>query len=144
MTDENEIEKNNDGNLNFEELVKIYLTIRTEKERIEAEWKVQNDALVADMNVLAGQMMDACNKNNVSSMRTDSGTVIRKLTERYTVSDGDGFRKFVLQNGLVDLLESRIHQGNFKEFITEHKDDGLPPGVNVMREFSIVVRKPSN
>lgn len=144
MTDENEIEKNNDGNLNFEELVKIYLTIRTEKERVEAEWKVQNDALVADMNVLAGQMMDACNKNNVSSMRTDSGTVIRKLTERYTVSDGDGFRKFVLQNGLVDLLESRIHQGNFKEFITEHKDDGLPPGVNVMREFSIVVRKPSN
>jgi predicted DNA binding protein len=144
MSDENDIEKNNDGDLNFEELVKIYLTIRTEKERVEAEWKAQNAALVADMDVLAGQMMEACNRNNVSSMRTSSGTVVRKLTERYTVSDGDSFRKFVLQNGLVDLFEARIHQGNFKEFITEHKDDGLPPGVNVMREFSIVVRKPSN
>jgi predicted DNA binding protein len=144
MSNENDIEKNNDGDLNFEELVKIYLTIRTEKEKIEAAWKVQNDALVADMKVLEGQMLDVCNKNNASSMRTNSGTVIRKLTERYTVSDGDGFRKFVLENGLVDLFEARIHQGNFKEFIAEHKDDGLPPGVNVMREFGIVVRKPSN
>jgi len=144
MSTENDIEKNNDGDLNFEELVKIYLTIRNEKERVEAEWKVQNDALVADMKVLEGQMLDVCNKNNASSMRTQSGTVIRKLTERYTVSDGDGFRKFVLENGLVDLFEARIHQGNFKEFIAEHKDDGLPPGVNVMREFGIVVRKPSN
>jgi hypothetical protein len=144
MNDENDIEKNNDGDLNFEELVKIYLTIRTEKEKIEAAWKVQNDALVADMKMLEGQMLEVCNKNNASSMRTKSGTVIRKLTERYTVSDGDGFRKFVLENGLVDLFEARIHQGNFKEFITEHKDDGLPPGVNVMREFGIVVRKPSN
>jgi predicted DNA binding protein len=144
MSDENEIEINNEGDLNFEKLVKIYLTIRTEKERVEAEWKAKNDAIVADMKVLEGQMLEVCNKNNASSMRTNSGTVIRKLTERYTVSDGDGFRKFVLENGLVDLFEARIHQGNFKEFIAEHKDDGLPPGVNVMREFGIVVRKPSN
>jgi predicted DNA binding protein len=144
MSDENEIEINNQDDLNFEGLVKIYLTIRTEKERVEAEWKAKNDAIVADMKVLEGQMLEVCNKNNASSMRTNSGTVIRKLTERYTVSDGDGFRKFVLENGLVDLFEARIHQGNFKEFIAEHKDDGLPPGVNVMREFGIVVRKPSN
>ena len=144
MSDENGIEINNEDDLNFEGLVKIYLTIRTEKERVEAEWKAKNDAIVADMKVLEGQMLEVCNKNNASSMRTNSGTVIRKLTERYTVSDGDGFRKFVLENGLVDLFEARIHQGNFKEFIAEHKDDGLPPGVNVMREFGIVVRKPSN
>ena len=49
----------------------------------------------------------------------------------------------MLENEAVDLMEARIHQGNFKEFIKEHKADGLPPGVNVMREFTIVVRKPS-
>lgn len=137
------IEKDNDD-LNFEELVKVYLTIRNEKDRVEAEWKAQNDLLVADMKVLEGQMLEVCNKNNASSLRTQSGTVIRKLTERYTVSDGDGFRRFVLENGLVDLFEARIHQGNFKEFLKENQADGLPPGVNVMREFTIVVRKPSN
>jgi len=129
---------------NLEELVKTYLTIRNERERIEAEWKAKNDELLADMRALESQMLVTCNENNASSIKTGSGTVIRKLNERFTVADGDVFRKFVLQEGAVELFESRIHQGNFKEFIAERKADGLPPGVNVMREFGIVVRKPSN
>jgi hypothetical protein len=129
---------------NLEELVKIYLTIRNEREKIEAEWKARNDEIVADLKALESRMLVTCNENNASSIKTGSGTVIRKLNERYTVADGDVFRKFVLQEGAVELFESRIHQGNFKEFIAERKDDGLPPGVNVMREFGIVVRKPSN
>ena len=133
-----------DEEMNLEELVKVYLTIRGERERIEAEWKAKDDELRSDLKSLESQMLVTCNENNASSIKTGSGTVIRKLNERYTVADGDVFRKFVLQEGAVDLFESRIHQGNFKEFIAERKDDGLPPGVNVMREFGIVVRKPSN
>jgi len=44
----------------------------------------------------------------------------------------------------VDCLERRIHQGNFKQFMAEHEQDGLPPGVNVMREYAITVRRASN
>jgi hypothetical protein len=40
-------------------------------------------------------------------------------------------------------LERRIHQGNFKEFMSEHANEGLPPGVNVMKELGITVRKPT-
>jgi hypothetical protein len=43
----------------------------------------------------------------------------------------------------VQLLERRIHQGNFKENLAENEADGLPPGVNVMREFGVSVRKAS-
>jgi hypothetical protein len=126
------------------ELVKTYLTIRNERERMEAEWKAGNDALVADMKALEAKMLDTCNQNDAGSIRTANGTIVRRLNERYTVSDGDSFRKFVLQNGAVDLFEARIHQGNFKEFIAENISDGLPPGVNVMKEFTVIVRKPSN
>jgi hypothetical protein len=126
------------------ELVKTYLTIRNERERMEAEWKAGNDALVADMKALEAKMLDTCNQNDAGSIRTANGTIVRRLNERYTVSDGDSFRKFVLQNGAVDLFEARIHQGNFKEFIAENVSDGLPPGVNVMKEFTVIVRKPSN
>jgi hypothetical protein len=126
------------------ELVKTYLTIRNERERMEAEWKAGNDALVADMKALEAKMLDTCNQNDAGSIRTANGTIVRRLNERYTVSDGDSFRKFVLQNGAVDLFEARIHQGNFKEFIAENISNGLPPGVNVMKEFTVIVRKPSN
>jgi hypothetical protein len=128
---------------NLEELVKIYLTIRNERERIESDWKKHDDELMQEMKLLEQSMLTVCNETNASSIRTESGTVIRSLKERFTTNDWDNFKKFILEHQAVDLLERRIHQGNFKEFIAEHKDDGLPPGVNVMREFTIVVRKPS-
>ena len=128
---------------NLDELVKTYLTIRNERERIEAEWAVKDKELKGELDVLAQTFMTHCNESNAKSIRTDYGTVMRKLNERYTVSDGTAFRKFVMDNEMPELLEARIAQANFKEFIAERKADGLPPGVNVMREFTIVVRKPS-
>ena len=130
--------------LNLEELVKIYLTIRNEREKLKASWEVKDGELEQDMKSLEQSMLTVCNDTNASSIRTESGTVIRSLKERFTTNDWDNFKKFVLDNEAIDLLERRIHQGNFKEFMAEHKDEGLPPGVNVMREFTIVVRKPSN
>ena len=128
---------------NLEELVKVYLTIRNEREKIKADWEVRDGELEQEMKLLEQSMLTVCNDTNASSIRTESGTVIRSLKERFTTNDWDNFKKFILENQAVDLLERRIHQGNFKEFIAEHKDEGLPPGVNVMREFTIVVRKPS-
>ena len=130
--------------LNLDDLVKIYLTIRTEREKLKSGWEVEDGELEQEMKLLEQSMLTVCNDTNASSIRTESGTVIRSLKERFTTNDWDNFKKFVLANEAIDLLEGRIHQGNFKEFMAEHKDEGLPPGVNVMREFTIVVRKPSN
>jgi hypothetical protein len=130
--------------LNLDDLVKIYLTIRTEREKLKSGWEVEDGELEQEMKLLEQSMLTVCNDTNASSIRTESGTVIRSLKERFTTNDWDNFKKFVLDNKAIDLLERRIHQGNFKEFMAEHKDEGLPPGVNVMREFTIVVRKPSN
>ena len=130
--------------LKLDDLVNVYLTIRNEREKLKASWEVKDGELEQDMKSLEQCMLTICNDTNASSIRTESGTVIRSLKERFTTNDWDNFKKFVLDNEAIDLLERRIHQGNFKEFMAEHKDDGLPPGVNVMREFTIVVRKPSN
>jgi hypothetical protein len=130
--------------LNLDELVKIYLTIRNEREKLKSGWEVKDGELEQEMKVLEQSMLTVCNDTNASSIRTESGTVIRSLKERFTTNDWDNFKKFVLDNEAIDLLERRIHQGNFKEFMAEHQGEGLPPGVNVMREFTIVVRKPSN
>jgi len=129
---------------NLEELVKIYLTIRNERDRMKAEWESKDAELKGEMEVLEHSFLAVCNETNASSIRTESGTVMRSIKDRYTTNDWDNFKQFVLKHEAVDLLERRIHQGNFKEFMAEHKDEGLPPGVNVMREFAISVRKPTN
>jgi hypothetical protein len=129
---------------NLEELVKTYLTIRSEREKILNEYEEQDKKLKEDMALIEQSMLVVCNDTNADSIKTQHGTVIRKLNERFYCNDWDNFRKFVLDNEAVELLERRIHQSNFKEFMSEHPQEGLPPGVNVMREFGVVVRKPAS
>ena len=130
--------------MNLEELVKDYLEIRGRREAILADYESRDNELKEALKNIEAEMLVVCNATNADSIKTSHGTVIRKLNERFYCNDWDNFRKFVLDNQAVELLERRIHQGNFKEFMTERESDGLPPGVNVMREFGIVVRKPAS
>ena len=128
---------------NTDELVEAYLAIRTERERLARDYEIADNALKQDMAKIEAVMLDMCNAVNADSIKTKHGTVMRKMNERFFCQDWDNFYKFVLDNEAVQLLERRIHQGNFKEFLKDHESDGLPPGVNVMREFGVSVRKAS-
>ena len=132
------------NNDNVEQLVEVYLTIRNARDRLLQEYEAADAELKADLSVIESFMLGVCNSVNADSIKTKHGTVIRKVNERFYCNDWDNFRKFVLDNAAVELLEKRIHQGNFKQFMSEHESDGLPPGVNVMREFGVTVRKSSN
>ena len=130
--------------MNLEELVRDYIEIRTQREVLLAKYEEQDQELKEALKNIEVEMLDICNNTNADSIKTQHGTVIRKLNERFYCNDWDNFRKFVLENEAVELLERRIHQGNFKEFMSEREGDGLPPGVNAMREFGITVRKPAS
>jgi hypothetical protein len=97
--------------------------------------------LKEDMMKLETAMLEVCNSINADSIKTSHGTVMRKINERFFCQDWDGFYKYVLDNEAVQLLERRIHQGNFKQHLKDIEGDGLPPGVNVMREFGVTVRR---
>jgi hypothetical protein len=129
--------------VNTEELVEAYLNIRNERERILREYEAQDERLKDDMRKIETAMLSVCNTIGADSIKTKSGTIMRKLTERFHCSDWENFSKYVLDNEALELLEKRIHQGNFKQHLSEIEGDGLPPGVNVMREFGVTVRKAS-
>ena len=120
------------------------MLFRSEREKIESEWKAKETEFKNEQALLEQQMLAVCNESNATSIKTEQGTVIKSLKERFTVADGDSFRKFVMEQEMPELFEARIHQGNFKDFMSEHASEGLPPGVNVMREFTITVRKPTS
>jgi len=126
---------------NTEQLVETYLAIRGQREKLLREYEVADAALKVDIEKLEAALLAVCNSINADSIKTTHGTVMRKLNERYFCSDWDNFYSYVLDNEAVQLLERRIHQGNFKEHLKTTEGDGLPPGVNVMREFGVTVRK---
>jgi hypothetical protein len=129
------------SNINTEELVEAYLAIRNERDKLLKEYETQDAALKEDMAKIETTLLSVCNEISADSIKTSHGTVMRGLKERFYCGDWGNFYKFVLENGAVELLERRIHQGNFKDFMKAYEGDGLPPGVNVMREFGITVRK---
>lgn len=129
--------------VNTEALVEAYINIRNKRDLLLREYEEADKALKADMSQLEAVLLDVCNTVNADSIRTSHGTVMRKLNERFFCQDWDNFYKFVLDNEAPHLLERRIHQSNFKEFMSNHDGDGLPPGVNVMREYGVSVRKSS-
>ena len=127
--------------VNTEKLVEAFIAIRNQRDRLLQEYENADKALKAESAQIEMALLNVCNSVNADSIKTTHGTVMRKLNERFFCQDWDNFYKFVLDNEAVQLLERRIHQGNFKEFMKDHEGDGLPPGVNVMREYGVSVRK---
>ena len=130
--------------MNTDQLVEAFITLRNERDRMRNEWEAEDAKIKEEMTTLEQALLSICNEANATSIKTDKGTVIRKLNERFFCSDWDNFRDYVLEHQALELLERRIHQGNFKEFIADKEKDGLPPGVNVMREYGVTVRKPTS
>jgi NTP pyrophosphatase (non-canonical NTP hydrolase) len=131
------------SSVNAEELVEVFMAIRSQREAILREYEAKDAALKSDIAKIEAALLEVCNSINANSINTKHGTVMRKLNERFFCQDWDNFYKFVLDNEAPQLLERRISQGNFKEYMTNHSDDGLPPGINVMREYGVSVRKAS-
>jgi len=126
---------------NIEELVEAYINVRSERDRIQKEYEAADADLKADLDQLKVLMLDICQTVGADSIKTSYGTVMRKLSERFFCSDWDSFRTFEQEHPDYDLRERRIHQGNFKQFLSEHEGDGLPPGVSALREYDVSVRK---
>tara|TARA_R110000744_G_scaffold91915_1_gene178166 strand:+ start:1420 stop:1833 length:414 start_codon:yes stop_codon:yes gene_type:complete len=126
-----------------EKLVKTYITIRDERNRLQREYDTKDKDLANDLISIEQALLSSCNEIGADSMRTEFGTVIKSTRENFVCGDWDNFKKFVLENEAVELLQQRIHQSNFKEFLSDREDEGLPPGISTMREFKITVRKPT-
>lgn len=126
-----------------EELTNAYMNIRIEREKLSADYKAQDDKLKTDLEVVERELLKICSEQNVDLMRTKFGTVSRSIKTRVHVIDWDSFYDYIIEHKAPQLLTKRIHEGNFEEFTSERKHEGLPPGVNVAREYTITVRKPS-
>jgi len=131
------------SDVNLDELVKTYLTIRDERDRLSREHDAKDRELANDLAQLEQVLLNSCNEINADSIRTGNGTIIKTTRENYVCGDWDNFKKFVMENQAIELLQQRLHQSNFKEFLTNRDDEGLPPGISSMREFKVVVRKPT-
>lgn len=129
--------------IEVDKLVEAYISIRGEREKLARQFEVQDQELKGQLEKLEQVMLEKCNDIGADSIRTGHGTIIKNLRESFVCGDWDNFKKFVLDNQALELLQQRISQANMKEYLSTREDEGMPPGISTMREFKVTVRKPT-
>ena len=96
----NQVELNESQNtdVQLEDLVKTYLTIRAHREKIAREFEEADSALKNEMSEIEHVMLNTCNSINAESIKTGSGTVVKSTKETYTCGDWTNFKQFILEN----------------------------------------------
>lgn len=129
--------------VNLSDLVSAFISIRNEREKLSATFKAKDESLKAQQAILEQEMLKLCAEQGADSIRTPNGTISRRIKSRYHIIDWENFYGFVIEHKAPQLLQKRVHESNFEEFMSDRKEDGLPPGVNVAKEYTITVYKPS-
>ena len=120
-----------------DKLVRIYMKMRAAVQDLDA----QIEAIKEQQQSVKNEIKDRMRDTGVKSLRTDHGTVSLMEKTRFYTTDWDSFKKFMVEQDALDLLEKRISQTNMKLFLEENPG-AVPPGLNSDTEFDISVRRP--
>jgi hypothetical protein len=123
-------------NITADKLVKIYIKIRDKR----AELTKEADALEEQQNIIQAKLLEICKDTGAESLRTEFGTVTKRISKRYWTSDWDSFYKFMKEHDAMQLLQQRVSNGNMEQFLEENPDLH-PPGLNVDASFAVTVRR---
>ena len=124
------------------QLVNVYIKIRDAKDMKKRQMEEEIAALDQQLAVVEQELLEICKTTGQDGGKTQHGSFTRAVKTRYWTSDWDSMYKFIREHDAPDLLERRIAQGNFSQFVKENPDS-MPAGVNVESKYSITVRRSS-
>jgi hypothetical protein len=121
-------------------LVRVYIKIRDAKAAKQKELDDEIGNLDAQLSVIEQELLEICKATGQQGGKTPFGSFTRTTRTRYWTSDWGSMYKFIREHDTPEMLERRIHQQNFAEFLKEHPDR-LPAGINVESRYSVTVRR---
>lgn len=122
--------------LSADKLAKIYIKIRDKRREVEK----QSAELKEQLDTVAKAILAICKEQGAQTIRTEYGTISRRVDKRYWTNDWDSFTKFVKEHDAFGLLYHRINNANMDQFLEENPDI-LPPGLNADVTQTVVITK---
>jgi hypothetical protein len=130
-------EKSMSDTMNTDKLVKIYIKIRDAR----AELAKKDAELEEQQEMISNQLLEICKETGTDGLKTEHGTVSRRVAKRYWTSDWDSFYKFIAEHNAFHFLHQRISNANVDTFLKENPDLH-PPGLNADASYTVVVTRP--
>ena len=127
------------GDVAAERLAEVALKIRDAREALYAKFKSEDSVLREQEELVESKILELCKELGAASIRTNAGTIVRRVSTRYWTTDWGRMFEFMKEHD-VPLFEQRIHQTNMKQFLEENPDK-LPVGLQADSKYTIVVRR---
>lgn len=126
--------------MDVNKMTKAYVKLRDAKLELKRKMDEEIAGFDKKLELLEGQMLKFLNESKMDSVKTPSGTFYRQEEITPTGADWTAFYRWIAENDGFEFLERRIKKTAIKEYMDAH-EGGVPPGVNVYREFVVRVRR---
>jgi len=127
--------------LTVEGVVKTYLKLRSNKERIEADVKEQLVDIKEKMLKLEAWIKAKSDETGVKSFKTDAGTAFLTTSDYASVANWDEVLAFVRENEAWDMLTKGVSKVAVRGYIDANK--AVPNGVTFGTRIGVSVRRPA-
>lgn len=123
------------------QIVNVYRKIRDARKLLADEYKAQDNALIAQLNIAANELLRRLSERGSTQTKTEYGTAFVVEEMQATIADEVAFRDFVMEQRDLAFYQKRVKKEHLVEWM---KNNGgvLPPGINIFRERVINVRAP--
>jgi hypothetical protein len=123
-------------NITADKLVKAYIKIRDKR----SELSKQDNELEEQQKLIQQELLNICKETGSDGLRTQFGTVSRRISKNYWTSDWESLYKFIKENDAFHFLHQRISNANVDKFLEENPDLH-PPGLQADASYTVVVRR---
>lgn len=123
-----------------DKLVKVYIKIRDAKAAKTKELEDEIAKLDEQLGTVEAELLELCKSTGQDGGKTQHGSFRRSIKTRYWTSDWDKMYDFIKEHNAPELLERRVAQTAFKEFLSSNPDK-MPEGMNVDSRYAITVTR---
>lgn len=124
-----------------ERMARVYRRIRDKRSEMKAAFDEQDKALKEQMEVIENTFMHEMDELGQTTIKTDEGTIFIKENLKANFADWAAALTWMKEHDDFGLLTQRPAINAVREHINEEGEP--PPGVNIFRDRSVQIRKPS-
>ena len=122
-------------------VIATYITLRSQKEAVEAEVKEQVADIKEKMGKLEAWIQAKADETGVTSFKTDHGTAFLTTSDFASVGDWDVVLQFIKENDAYDMLTKKVSKVAVRGYIDAN--GAVPAGVNFGTKLGVSVRRPA-
>jgi hypothetical protein len=129
-----------EAQVKLDKVAATYVKIRDKRSELKKAYEDADFKLKVQLKTLDSFFLETLQALGVESARTKYGTVTKSLDFKPSCEDWNALYAWIAENDAFDALEKRVK----KSFIVNYMEDNsneLPPGVSVLKEWTVTVRR---